>query len=232
MPRPVRGGRDPRGRVLMTAPRMCRKLRFDPSRTNLRRSRHAPCRAPVDRRRLLRSRHPDRACARVMGLGAAMIMPTTLSIITGTFSAGTRDTAPSGVWAGVAGGSALVGPARLRRCCSSGSTGRRCSASTPRSPPIGGAMPLRLVARNRRELVLAPGSGPARGGDARPSGTARLYVLALPGHGATQRARHTRGYDGGSRRGDARKCRVGLSAASRRAPATADRAIRAYGRRS
>ncbi len=44
----------------------------------------------------------------VMGLGAAMIMPTTLSIITAGFPPGTRDRAV-GVWAGVAGGSALVG---------------------------------------------------------------------------------------------------------------------------
>jgi len=44
----------------------------------------------------------------VMGLGAAMIMPTTLSIITSTFPAGERDRAV-GAWAGVAGGSALLG---------------------------------------------------------------------------------------------------------------------------
>ncbi|MDA0180050.1 MFS transporter [Solirubrobacter phytolaccae] len=44
----------------------------------------------------------------VMGVGAAMIMPTTLSIITATFPPQTRDRAV-GVWAGVAGGSALDG---------------------------------------------------------------------------------------------------------------------------
>jgi EmrB/QacA subfamily drug resistance transporter len=43
-----------------------------------------------------------------MGLGAAAIMPATLSIITGVFPAGERDRAVS-IWAGVAGGSALVG---------------------------------------------------------------------------------------------------------------------------
>jgi EmrB/QacA subfamily drug resistance transporter len=43
-----------------------------------------------------------------MGLGAAMIMPTTLSIITANFPAGERDRAV-GAWAGVAGGSALLG---------------------------------------------------------------------------------------------------------------------------
>jgi EmrB/QacA subfamily drug resistance transporter len=43
-----------------------------------------------------------------MGVGAALIMPSTLSIITSTFPAHTRDRAV-GVWAGVAGGSALVG---------------------------------------------------------------------------------------------------------------------------
>jgi EmrB/QacA subfamily drug resistance transporter len=43
-----------------------------------------------------------------MGLGAALIMPTTLSIITATFPAGERDRAV-GAWAGVAGGSALLG---------------------------------------------------------------------------------------------------------------------------
>ena len=43
-----------------------------------------------------------------MGLGAALIMPSTLSIITATFPAGERDRAV-GAWAGVAGGSALLG---------------------------------------------------------------------------------------------------------------------------
>src|SRR5215218_3876732 len=43
-----------------------------------------------------------------MGLGAALLMPTTLSIITATFPAGERDRAV-GAWAGVAGGSALLG---------------------------------------------------------------------------------------------------------------------------
>jgi EmrB/QacA subfamily drug resistance transporter len=43
-----------------------------------------------------------------MGLGAALIMPTTLSIITATFPAEHRDRAV-GAWAGVAGGSALLG---------------------------------------------------------------------------------------------------------------------------
>jgi EmrB/QacA subfamily drug resistance transporter len=44
----------------------------------------------------------------VMGLGAALIMPTTLSIITANFPPGERDRAV-GAWAGVAGGSALLG---------------------------------------------------------------------------------------------------------------------------
>jgi EmrB/QacA subfamily drug resistance transporter len=44
----------------------------------------------------------------VMGLGAAAIMPATLSIITNVFPTGERDRAVS-IWAGVAGGSALLG---------------------------------------------------------------------------------------------------------------------------
>jgi EmrB/QacA subfamily drug resistance transporter len=44
----------------------------------------------------------------VMGLGAAAIMPATLSIITNVFPEGERDRAVS-IWAGVAGGSALLG---------------------------------------------------------------------------------------------------------------------------
>jgi EmrB/QacA subfamily drug resistance transporter len=44
----------------------------------------------------------------VMGLGAAAIMPSTLSIITAVFPAGERDRAVS-IWAGVAGASALLG---------------------------------------------------------------------------------------------------------------------------
>jgi EmrB/QacA subfamily drug resistance transporter len=43
-----------------------------------------------------------------MGVGAALIMPTTLSIITSNFPPGERDRAV-GAWAGVAGGSALLG---------------------------------------------------------------------------------------------------------------------------
>ena len=43
-----------------------------------------------------------------MGVGAALIMPTTLSIITANFPPGERDRAV-GAWAGVAGGSALLG---------------------------------------------------------------------------------------------------------------------------
>jgi EmrB/QacA subfamily drug resistance transporter len=44
----------------------------------------------------------------VMGLGAAAIMPSTLSIITNVFPPGERDRAVS-IWAGVAGASALLG---------------------------------------------------------------------------------------------------------------------------
>ena len=44
----------------------------------------------------------------VMGVGAAAIMPTTLSIITTVFPADERERAVS-IWAGVAGGSALIG---------------------------------------------------------------------------------------------------------------------------
>src|SRR5919108_5624219 len=44
----------------------------------------------------------------VMGLGAAAIMPSTLSIITNVFPPGERDRAVS-IWAGVAGASALFG---------------------------------------------------------------------------------------------------------------------------
>jgi EmrB/QacA subfamily drug resistance transporter len=43
-----------------------------------------------------------------MGLGAALIMPTTLSVITSSFGPGERDRAVA-IWAGVAGGSALLG---------------------------------------------------------------------------------------------------------------------------
>ena len=42
------------------------------------------------------------------GVGAAMIMPVTLSVITSSFPAGDRDRAV-GVWAGVAGGGAILG---------------------------------------------------------------------------------------------------------------------------
>ncbi|WP_020108510.1 MFS transporter [Nocardia sp. 348MFTsu5.1] len=44
----------------------------------------------------------------ILGLGAALVMPATLSTITGTFPADKR-TQAVGVWAGVAGGSAILG---------------------------------------------------------------------------------------------------------------------------
>jgi len=44
----------------------------------------------------------------VLGLGAALVMPATLSTITGTFAAGQRTRAVS-VWAAVAGGAAILG---------------------------------------------------------------------------------------------------------------------------
>jgi EmrB/QacA subfamily drug resistance transporter len=44
----------------------------------------------------------------VLGLGAALVMPATLSTITGTFAAGQRTRAVS-MWAGVAGGAAFLG---------------------------------------------------------------------------------------------------------------------------
>jgi MFS family permease len=44
----------------------------------------------------------------VMGLGAALVMPATLSTITGTFASDQRTRAVS-VWAAVAGGAAVVG---------------------------------------------------------------------------------------------------------------------------
>ena len=44
----------------------------------------------------------------VLGLGAALVMPATLSTITGTFAAAQRVKAVS-LWAGVAGGSAVLG---------------------------------------------------------------------------------------------------------------------------
>jgi len=63
----------------------------------------------------------------VMGLGAAAIMPATLSIITNVFPAEERDRAVS-VWAGVAGGSALLG-LLLSGCSWSSSPGIRSSPS-------------------------------------------------------------------------------------------------------
>ena len=67
-----------------------------------------------------------------MGVGAAAIMPTTLSVITTSFPERERPRA-IGVWVGIAGGercSACSSPARS----SSSSPGSRSSASTSRSP--------------------------------------------------------------------------------------------------
>ncbi len=62
----------------------------------------------------------------VLGLGAALVMPATLSTITGTFPGEQRTRAVS-VWAAVAGGAAVLGLLSLGPpACRSG-RGRRCS---------------------------------------------------------------------------------------------------------
>ena len=62
----------------------------------------------------------------VLGVGAALVMPATLSTITGTFSAAQRTKAVS-IWAGVAGASAVLGMLALRACCSRSGAGARSS---------------------------------------------------------------------------------------------------------
>ena len=86
----------------------------------------------------------------VLGLGAALVMPATLSTITSTFPAERRTRAVS-VWAGVAGGSAILGLLGSGVLLESG-PGGRSSASTscwPRSPwsPRCGSSPSRPTRR-------------------------------------------------------------------------------------
>ena len=124
----------------------------------------------------------------VMGLGAAMIKPTTLSIITGTFSADARHRAV-GIWAGVAGGSALVGllASGLLLTWFHWSSVFGLDAALA---AVGGAMTLRFVARDRREFVLRPVQGRlAAGMHGRPA-RRDWYVLALRGHGAHSAPSH------------------------------------------
>jgi MFS transporter len=97
----------------------------------------------------------------VMGVGAAMILPTTLSIITGAFSDEARDRAV-GVWAGVAGGSALVGLLAsgllLEWFHWSSVFGLNAALAA-----VGGAMTLRFVPRSTPEAGAArPGRRGAR----------------------------------------------------------------------
>ena len=67
----------------------------------------------------------------LMGIGGALIMPTTLSILTNVFPAEERPKA-IGIWAAVAGIGVGIGPA-AGASCSSSSTGPPCSSSTSRS---------------------------------------------------------------------------------------------------
>ena len=64
----------------------------------------------------------------VMGVGAAFVMPVTLSVITTIFPPEERGKAV-GTWVGVAAGGAVIG-LLVSGCCSSGSRGRRSSGST------------------------------------------------------------------------------------------------------
>ncbi|MBE2319812.1 MFS transporter [Solirubrobacter sp. CPCC 204708] len=95
----------------------------------------------------------------VMGLGAAMIMPTTLSIITATFPPETRDRAV-GVWAGVAGGSALVGllaaGLALERFAWPSVFGLNAALAL-----LGGAMTVRFVPATATEQAPLDGVGAA-----------------------------------------------------------------------
>ena len=62
-----------------------------------------------------------------MGVGAAFVMPVTLSVITTVFPPEERGKAV-GTWAGVAAGGGVLGLAHLGRAARVASTGRRCSA--------------------------------------------------------------------------------------------------------
>ena len=64
-----------------------------------------------------------------MGVGGALIMPATLSIITNVFPREERGKA-IGIWAGMAAARHRPRPARSAACCWSGSAGSPCSSST------------------------------------------------------------------------------------------------------
>jgi EmrB/QacA subfamily drug resistance transporter len=95
----------------------------------------------------------------VMGIGAAMIMPTTLSIITATFPPETRDRAV-GVWAGVAGGSALVGLLAAGLLLEAFSWPSVFSLNAALAA-IGAVLTLRFVPRGATEPVALDGVGGA-----------------------------------------------------------------------
>ena len=67
-----------------------------------------------------------------MGIGAALIMPATLSLLTNIFHDPKERGRAIGVWAAVAGGSGALGPIARRLPARSTSRGARCSSSTCR----------------------------------------------------------------------------------------------------
>ena len=104
----------------------------------------------------------------VMGIGAAFIMPATLSIITNVFTDPDERAKAIGIWAGVAG----LGVASVRSpaaSCSSTSGGARCSSSTCRSSSLARSSAASPASRRRRTRDAA----------ARPRSARVLSIVGL-----------------------------------------------------
>ena len=155
------------------------------------------------------------ACRALMGVAAAFIMPSTLSIIVNVFPAHERPKAIA-IWASVTGAAGAFGPVAAASCSGTSGSARSSSINVPiivvalvagqflvpksRDPeqaqfdPVGAVLSIVGIVALVYGLIEAPDKGWGSAGDAdRRSRSAAVVLVALRAVGAARRradARH------------------------------------------